>query len=164
MLLLFQVNDSISARGTTPWVRLPAWPKGVQVGDVLELYEDTYTEVSREFEIVALEPSLSVIKVTPEIESDLMVSFTDGTTPVPFARIRVAHTFDFTTLKGRLAEWLSRPENQTAYTDELARQLNGLLVNGNPTAAQIRDFGLLIKKMSVSLTVAGKQAFGAEVV
>jgi hypothetical protein len=154
----------VSARGTTPWVKLPVWPRGIRVGDILELYEQQYTEVSRSFEVVALEPENLVIKISPELNSDIVLNFTDGTTQPPFARIRVGSMFDFDTLKGRLADWLARPEDQAQYLSELGRRLNALLVNGNPTAQEIHDFGVLLKRMSVSLTIAGKTAFGAEVV
>lgn len=157
------VVDYVSARGTTPWVQLPSWPKGIQVGDILELYEAQYTEVSRSFTVDALEPDRRVIKITPELESDAVLVFTDGTTPPPFARIRTGSTFDFETLKGRLADWLTRAEDEPAYLSELGRRLNALLVNSNPTPADIHDFGVLVKRMSVSLTVAGRDAFGAEV-
>ena len=155
--------DYIIAYGTTPWVKLPAWPKGITIGDVLELYEEQYNVVSREFQITELDQANLVIKVTPEIESNLTVSFTDGTTPPPFARIRIGRAYDYNLLKTRLAEWLSRQENNKQYMDELGRRLNALIVNENPTAAEVHDFGLLIKKISVGLTIAGRDAYGLEV-
>jgi hypothetical protein len=157
------VIDYIIAYGTTSWIKLPTWPKGITPGDVLELYEENYNVVSREFQILGVEQSINVIQISPEIETNIVINFTDGTTPPPFARIRIGRAYDFNLLKTRLNEWLSRKEDMPDYLSEVGRELNSLIINQNPTAAQIRDFGLLLKKMSVSLTIAGRDAYGQEV-
>lgn len=154
------VIDYILARGTTPWVQLPVWPRGIVVGDALELYETQYNIVSREFSIVGLVESLRVIQISPEIESDITISFTDGTTPPPFGRIRVGKVYNFNLLKEALLTWLARTENKAAYFGELARLANALIANSNPSLASTNEFNKATQKLAAWLTVNGQQEFG----
>lgn len=153
--------DYIVAYGTTPWVKLPTWPAGIQVGDVLELYEERYNQVSREFTIVGLDKQNFLIQITPELESNANFDFGTGESPPPFARIRVTRTYDFNALKNRLEAWLARRENQQQYLEDLSRQLNFLTGSQNPTAAQVRDFGVQLENLAAWLSQVGQQSFGA---
>lgn len=130
------------AFGTTNYFQLPQTPAGLQVGDSLELNEDTYNVASAVYDIEAVEPGINVIQIAPPISTHLPPSpphWVFGDQPPPFARVRVVKTFDFTTFQTRLRAWLAMAVNQESYFTELNRHVNPLLVNETPTAAQVGD-------------------------
>jgi hypothetical protein len=145
--------------GTTPWLRFATFPLGVQVGDIVQLYEDQYNVVSRTFTVTAVEQGTSLIKVTPELESILSLPF-DFNVPDPFGRIRVAKVADYASFKDRLNAWLAAAPQQDAYFRDLARFLNPILTNQNPTAAQVNDATNQLKRLLSMLTIAGAEAYG----
>lgn len=159
---LFFVPSSLpaSARGTTPWFKFESFPSGAALGDLLQLFETQYNLVSREFGLVGIEQGTSLVKMSPEIESTASFSF-DFDAPVPFGRIRVAQVADYTNFKSRLESWLALPEQQDAYFSELARFLNPLLVNQNPTVAQVDVASNQLKRILAVLSIDGATAYGA---
>lgn len=151
-----------SAGGTTPWLHFDVFPKGVSVGDLVLLYETQYNEVSRTFTITQMDQSAQLFKVKPEVEATFAMSF-DFDVPDPFGRIRVAQTANYGDLKERLDAWLLQPEQQDSYFRELARLLNPVLTNANPTPAMVNDANNQLKKLLAVLTVAGAQTYGVSV-
>lgn len=121
--------------GTTPWMTLPSFPTGMQVGDVLELFGTTYNVPDSVYPITSVQqnPFVLIGFGTP-IDSDLTWTFAPQ--PPPFAQIRHGKLSDFTLLQTRLNAWLALPENQPLYFTNLNRLLNPLLVS-SPTPAQV---------------------------
>lgn len=148
-----------TARGTTPYLAFAAFPRTASLGDFIQFYEAQYNVVSREFTITGLEPSLSVVQVEPDIESTLNLAF-DLNIPNPFGRIRVAQVADFASFRTRLEAWLARVPQQEPYFRELARLLNPVLVNTNPTASQVNDALNQIRALLGFLTVEGAELMG----
>ena len=149
-----------AARGTSPWLKFQTMPSGVTVGDLVQLFETQYNIVSREFDIAGIEQGTRLLKIQPEIESTASFSFAFDV-PTPFGRIRVAQVADFASFKQQLEVWLARVEQQDSFFRDLARFLNPLLVNQNPTVAQVNEAENQLKKLLAVLSVAGAGAYGA---
>lgn len=148
------------ARGTTSYLKFATFPRGASIGDLLLLYETQYNVVSRTFTITGLEPTPSLIELGTEIESTASFPF-DFDVPNPFGRIRVAQVADFASFKERLDAWLARPEQQEAFFQKLATVLNPILVNKNPTVAQVNDAQFELIEMLTSLTIDGATQYAA---
>lgn len=130
------------AYGTTQYFKLPEMPSGLGAGDILELYETQYNSPTASYVIDGVEPSLKVIHLATALSVHLAPSparWVFDPQPVPFARVRIARTFDFTTFQTRLEAWLAATVNQASYFTELNRKVNPLLVNTTPTASQVGD-------------------------
>jgi len=126
-----------SARGTTPYLQFSSWPAGIEVGDLILIYETDIEVVTREFVVAdATEANLRVVKISPEIESTASYLFMPNQNP-PFALIRVAKVADYVTLKTGLDAWLAAAPQQTQFFRDLARLLNPVLLNANPTSAEV---------------------------
>lgn len=156
---LFFTALPATARGTTAYLKFATYPKGASIGDLLLLYETQYNVVSRSFFIVGLEPTSGIVELDFEVESTASFSF-DFDVPNPFGRIRVAQVADFAAFKAGLDEWLERPEQQEAYFQKLATVLNPLLVNKNPTIAQVNEAQFELKKLLSVLTIEGAGLYG----
>lgn len=130
--LFFQLSTT-TAYGTTPWFHLPASPRGLQAGDVLETYLSDYKNPSASYVLQGV--AGRVIELSPNIPSNVSWQFT--VQPVPFARLRVGTMNDYTTVKSSLDSWLIRSVNQPAFFTNFNRLVNPLLVNTNPTAVQV---------------------------
>lgn len=150
-----------SARGTTPYLQFQNYPSGVAIDDLVELYEHQYNLASRAFNIIGLEPSSRLLKIDPEIESTASFSF-DFDVPNPFGRVRVVQAADYATFKARLEAWVGLAEQQDSYFRDLARFLNPLLTNQNPSTADVNTAVVHLKKCLALLTVDGAAAYGAQ--
>jgi hypothetical protein len=145
-------------RGTTPYLQFDTYPTGTAVGDLVQLFEDQYNLVSRQFQVQSLEPSKRVFKITSSsgagVESDFSMTFNQGV-PNPFGAIRIAQTANYGTLKALLDAWLTNDELTTVYYRDLARLLNPVLTNANPTSAAVDDAVNQLLKLFGILSVKG---------
>lgn len=156
----FTTSPAVS-RGTSPWVVLSdVLPKGLVPSDLLELYETQYNVASRTFVVESTDTELQVLGLDEEIESDASFAFGDGTDAPPFARLRLGGVADYTTFSTALDAWLDRAENQPAFFTDLNRLMNPILVNKNPTAAEVNDAVRHVEKLFAWLTEAGAASFG----
>ena len=135
--------DSLPAKapGSSSWFRLPSIPRGLQPGDLLEFYTQTYQAPSQKYVIAQVVSSPSVIRVNPDASTGKYitagVSWQFTPQPVPFAKLRVGVQNNFAQVRDALSTWLSREPNNEHYFTNLNRLINPLLVNSNPTTAQI---------------------------
>ena len=126
-----------TARGTTPYLQFSLWPTGVEGEDLILIYETDIEVVTRYFTVKdATMANLRVVKISPEIESTASYNFMPNQNP-PFALIRVAKVADYVTLKDGLDSWLAAAPQQTQFFRDLARLLNPVLLNANPTSAEV---------------------------
>lgn len=146
--------------GESVYLQFDTYPKGAAVGDLVQLFENQYNLVSREFSIVGTEPGLRVLKLSSSVESDFNMTFDMGV-PNPFGAIRIAQTANYGDFKALLDAWLARPELTTQYYRDLARFLNPVLTNSNPTSAAVDDAVAQLQKLSAITSIAGANAYAS---
>lgn len=149
-----------TAIGETTYVQLPEIPPALTVGDVFELYETQYNVVSRSATIIGIDRSINVIQLSEAFESSLSVPLGSGTSPTPFARLRIGQVASYDNLKARLENWLGLSVNQLSFFTNLNRLVNPLLVNKNPTAVAVRDASLEVQKLLSYLSIDGAASYG----
>lgn len=148
------------AIGMTEYLQFDVYPTAAAVGDIVELYVDQYNVVSREFSILGTEPNNRVLLLSDAVASDYSITF-DSNVPNPFARIRIEQTANYAAFKESLDVWLANPVLTTQYYRDLARFLNPVLTNSNPTSAAVDDAANQLKKLSAILSVAAATAYGS---
>lgn len=148
-------------KGTTPYLAFDSFPSGASVGDAVLFYEQDYLSVSRQFSITGLEQGFSLVKLDPEMAIDTSMDFSMDAM-APFGRIRVAKVANYGVLRDRLTAWLALPAQQEAYFQRLYSVLNPLLVNRNPTPAQVHDAVALLKEMLATMTLVGATYLGTD--
>jgi hypothetical protein len=148
--------------GLTPYFQIPEDPKSIQLEDTLEFTESIYNVVSQSFSIVGLELSQLLVEVEPGIATDFgTIPMTQGAPP-PFGRIRLGKKNNYVVFEEALTTWLALPQNEAAYFVELQRLLNPLIVNENPTAAQVNTAKLHVQQLLAILTRQGAIVSGAD--
>ena len=153
------------AYGTTPYFKLPETPRGLQPGDVLELYANDYANPTSTHVIEAVEPAINVIRISPALSTHLSLEprrWVFDPKPPPFARLRITQTYDFDVFRKRLLAWLARVPNQAAYFTELSRMVNPLLVNESPTASAVGSAKAAVEALYAFLTQAEATAKGSD--
>lgn len=145
--------------GTTPWLRFAEFPTGVSIGDIVQLYETQYNVPNRLFVIQSLDSDVQALELDGEVDVDFSLSFDLGV-PNPFGRIRIAQVANYSELKERIDAWLARPEQQSLYFSNLARLLNPIVTNANPTVSMVNDATNHLKKLLSVLSEDGSVAFG----
>jgi len=158
--LLF-TGGSVSAVGTSVYLLLPEDPKSLSVeGDILEIYETTTTAPDAQDNIVDLDLDNLLIELETGLDTDHDDLNMSLNSPLPYARIRLGRKNNYTVLKEALEIWLEDYSNSTAWFVELNRLLNPLIVNKNPTLAQINTAKQHVELMLGLLTEAGANATG----
>lgn len=126
-----------TAYGSTRYLRLPETPRGLEEGNLLELYLTDYKvpDVTAEIETIF---SDRVVKLDLYINST--VSWDFSASMPPYARVRANRVVDFETFKDQVDAWLSRPDmNVSHYFIDLNRLVNPLLVNKNPPGFAVAE-------------------------
>ncbi len=148
-----------TAIGKTKYLQFEVYPTGASIGDLVQLFENQYNVVSRQFQITATEPGNGLLKLHDTVEADFSMTFDPGV-PNPFGAIRIAQTANYGTLKMHLDIWLSNDELTTAYYRDLARLLNPVLSNSNPTSAAVDTAIQKLLDLFAILTVKGTNTAG----
>jgi len=135
-------GSSAVAYGATQWVRLPSVPKRLEPGDQLEVYLTSPVVPDLVRTVESVEEENLLMKVSEPITLDLVASFNFSTnSSVPFARIRKRVKQNFDDMASGLEQWLSLPVNNALSTFRaIDVAINALLVNQNPTSAQVGSF------------------------
>jgi hypothetical protein len=121
--------------GQTFYVQFDSGYKGVNEGDVLEVYLTSTTVPDITTNVVQVYPD-GVLRLDVAAPTTLSVPMVEGA--APFAKLVTGHVSDFETLATALTTQLQLPDaNPTAYFKDLNRFINPLLVNMNPTDADI---------------------------
>lgn len=141
---------TISADGTTPFVRLPSNPRTIELGDKLEVYTIDYSSPSLTSTIVGLELSNLLIEVDPPIPVDTVLNFSNSST-LPFARIRKGQFNTHSTIQGLLEAWTTLEANSSGYSAELNRLINPLLSNSNPIISAVNTAKVYAQELSIAL-------------
>jgi hypothetical protein len=150
-----------AAKGRTKYLQFDVYPTGASIGDLVQLFENQYNVVSRQFQITAAEPSKRLLQLHDTVEADFSMTFNQGV-PNPFGAIRIAQTANYGTLKGLLDTWLLNDELTTAYYRDLARLLNPVLSNSNPTSAAVDTAVQKLLDLFAILTVKGANTVGTD--
>lgn len=153
--------NPMDAYGTTPWMKLPSIPRGLQGGDILELHETDYKTPSSTHTIESIDIPLKVIGLSENIPSNISWQFTPQ--PVPFARLRVGTMNSYGVMKAQLDLWLKRDVNRPAFFINFNRLVNPLLVNENPTAVQVGNAINELKRFYAYLLSTQAEAAGVPV-
>lgn len=143
----------LSGGGTTPWIKLPAVPGDLRVGDFLDLYGSSYLTPDESFSILLVDRSARVAQLDHGIDSTLSRVF--GDQPPPFVRLRSGRVFDYSVLQMQLSLWAALAVNQSDFFVDLNRFLNPLLINENPTDGQIHDAKMRLLDLAGVLSAAG---------
>lgn len=148
--------------GTTTYLLLTSIPTGLQVGDSLEIYEDTYNAPSDVFEITEVVFSANVIRLDRAVPNETVYEISQNKT-IPFALLRAKAASSTNGLEERVGTWAALPQNQAQYFTDLNRFINPLLVNANPTAVQVADAQTKLKDLYKILTEAAATAYSGDV-
>ena len=149
----------ISKRGTTSYLNFDTMPLAA-ISDLVQLYEVNYYEASRVFTIAGVDVDANTLQITPEIESTALFSFKPDIQP-PFGRIRVAKVADFNALSTLLSAWVADPRQQLQFFRDLSRYLNPVLLNKNPTPADINTAANQLKELLAYLTLVGADNYSS---
>lgn len=153
----------IEGKGSTQYLQFDSYPKGAALGDLVQLFENQYNVVSRQFQIKTTEPSNRVLKISGiggvGVASDFSITFDQGV-PNPFGAIRIAQTANYGEFKQLLDDWLTNTVLTTAYYRDLARLLNPVLTNANPTSAAVDDAVNQLKRLLAITSIKGADLYG----
>lgn len=150
-LHVFSTDDGPrQATAQTTYLSLPS-VRGVEVGDVLELY--TTGSVTPDISATLLSVSEDgVVGIDVAVDATVAYTMAEGRPQAaPSAVLRKVQTYNFDAFKVSLDAWLARTPWRAlaAYFVDLNRLVNPLLVNQNPTDA---DVGAVEQKL---LALAG---------
>jgi len=147
--LLF--TGPVDAVGTTPYVTVPKGDKRIELGDTYERYITNPRTPDSTHTIVGLELSSKRISVSPELDCNLATVVLSQDDPIPFARIRKAHSDTYSGFQEDLDTWLDMTANDPLYFQRLYGYLNPLLRNSNPTSVQLGDAQTYLGHMYTAL-------------
>ena len=126
---------------------------------MLELYPTDYATPSFSYPIINVIPGLNLIELGPDSVSEEViasnVSWQFTVQPVPFARLHYGISNNFLQTQAAMNTWLDIPENQPVYLTNLNALVNPLLVDTNPTAAQVGTATSAIKLLYSFLLPSG---------
>src|SRR5690606_24504769 len=108
-----------SAGTRTSWVRFDSFPREIQVGDLLQVYEESRNTPAATHTVVGVDSSLRLIQVEPPVSADFQLSVA-ANQALPFARIQVGQLANYDELKTGAQAWLEQSGQQDAYWRELA--------------------------------------------
>ncbi len=150
----FYLFTTLPAAGAAKcsWLKFDNFPLGASAGDLVQLFVNSYNVVDDEYRIIELQPSLSLLELDSTVAADFELTF-DFDVPNPFGRIRLAQVANYNELKERLDMWLARPEQQELYFRDLARLLNPIVTNANPTAVMVNDAVNHLNKLYEKLVI-----------
>lgn len=154
------IDVGVPIRGFTTFIRFDEFPDGVSVGDAVQLYINQYNVVTVQHVITGVEPGRSLLELATQVDSTFALTFDFGV-PNPFGRIRIVQVANYSELKERCDTWLARPEQQELYFRDLARFLNPIVTNANPTVSMVNDANNHLKKLLAVLSESGAAQFGS---
>jgi hypothetical protein len=150
----------LTAEGFTNWLHFDVFPIGSSVGDSVQAYINQYNVVTTQYTITGIDSELSVLELASLVPSTFSLSFDSGV-PNPFGRIRIAQVANYSEFKENLDAWLVQPEQQTLYFRDLARLLNPIVTNANPTVSMVNDANNHLKRLLAVLTEEGASLYGS---
>lgn len=152
----FFTTRPASAIATAVWFELPDGTKGMEVGDMLELYLSNVTTPTHASVITVIDGEL--VSFSPGIPTILGSFAFDVGSGLPFARIRKTRRDTFDTFSEDAKLWLGLPEFQPAWLIELDRLVTIATTEPSPTnVASLRNF---LIAMYATLTEAALTTFG----
>lgn len=142
-----------SATGTTKYFKLPSKPNDLETGDFLEFHTasaevpDYDRSITRLFTDTVVELGVAISSIG---------SWPFGVTTLPFARLRTDKVISFEEFSEALEAWLEKKDTDTrAYFIDLARFIQPLLVNENPTASDVGSAENRVRDLLKILTITG---------
>lgn len=157
-------SAAVTARGSTPHVRFDAGlPSALAVDDLFQLYFDATesNEISQQEVITAIDTDIGVITTGGQFTPTLSFTAELTTNTAPYARLRIGNVANTSVFTDGLRAWLSRATQQT---DRFFRQLdalvNPLIVNKNPTRAQVNDLVTVLRQVAAQLTIESAELYG----
>lgn len=142
----------VSAVGTTKYFQIPEVPNALEEEDQLELTTVQYNQPSFTSVVVSIERSALLIELTDELDTDTSSFPFSQTSTVPFARIRKGRLNNYSVFQTSLQGWLELDVNEDSFFTNLSTVLNPLVVNTNPTPAQVNDARLRLQELSDAIT------------
>jgi hypothetical protein len=134
----------------TSYFQLPEWPTGLEEGDLLELYDTDPSTPDVVRTITGLEESERVIQLASGV--NVLAGNYPMTTGsvIPFSRIRKAMFNNFVSFEENISEWVDQPQNLFR---QIQSNINSLLVNKKPTAAQLNSAVSSVNDLTIELGV-----------
>ena len=149
-----------AAVGTTTYFKLPQFPRQLEVGDALELFENVPTAVSRSFDIVGLNAEESLLELSEGLEVSFGSIDMSVDTQVPFARVRKAKKNTFDTFSTASDSWLGLEPNQDVWWSDLNRLVNPLTGGSLPTVSEVNAARVHVQALYGILTTTGSTSTG----
>ena len=160
--LLF-ITEEASAVGATNYFQVTELPKGLEVNDVLELYDTNVSVPSSTYVIADFNSTLNILQLATPVASTHPATTFSTTSQLPFARIRRHKSSNYEGFKTAVLAWLHLSVNQSQYMSELDRLMNPILANSNPTPGAVTAAKGHLQKLIQVLSITGAQSFGASV-
>jgi hypothetical protein len=149
------------AVGRSSYLQLSQTVRGLEAGDLLDLFTTSPYEANQTLLISAISGTLLTL-ATP---LPVLPVWAFGTNlSLPFARLRTGHSADFTALKTGLETWLAQRPQTEAYFTDLYRYINPLLSNAVPSAAEVGDALAQVRALQAQLTRAAALLYGGPIV
>ena len=167
-VLTFFSTSPASAVGSSAYFQLPNTPGGMQGGDLLEFFStSSFDTPAHTYPILQVFSSLSVVQIGPE--QTLGTYPIDGVSwtfsldqPPPFAAVHMGVSNDFVQVQAALDAWSALEVNQPLFLTNLNALINPLLINSNPTAAQVNNAVNAIESLYKYLTTSEATALGID--
>jgi len=148
------------AFGTTPTIGVPQTPGAVELGDILEFYDDTgvdgdYRIPADSHVVVGTSVGTKTLEVDPAVSVERASFAFSLSAQVPFVRVRKKVNNNYTVLRAALVEWLALGVNQATFFRELDRLVNIVLRADNPTLEATSAVTARVAQLVDSLTGTG---------
>jgi len=150
---LFFSTVPATAVAYTTWIQLPTTVRGLQKDDTVKLYTTNGVVPATVHTITSVEATR--ISISPSVPVDASLNFYADTLP-PFIRLGNTLFDDYSLLKSRLTVALAKINANTF--KEISRAANVLLVQPNPTKAQVNDLVGALTYVQEALVQAGSPA------
>jgi hypothetical protein len=147
----FDGVSPFEAVGTTKYFQIPEDPRNLAEDDRLQIFATDYSVPDLDLAITTLELSQLLIHVLPELPTDYGTVDMSTVSPIPFAKVRLQQKNNYGELEEALTTWLALAENQDAWFTELYRIMNPLLVDKNPSLADVSTARAYLSSMTTVL-------------
>lgn len=149
----FYLSVPSTSVGKTEWFGLPEPPSRVEPGDFLELHDSASQAPTYSIEIEAKGSNPNVLRLVSLLDVDQGTwSLVQGA-QAPYGRVRVRKSDDYALLKEGLDAWVLDPtQNVARYYSTLHGAINALVVNENPSAADVASAVLHVLRLQSQLT------------
>lgn len=143
-----------TAEGASPWFQLPAMPRGLQPGDVLELLDGDYQVPVVTAVLEAVETDTKRVRLDQALSRGSW-AFGDSL-PLPYGRLRVGKRQGYEILCEALGTWLGGPSALANYPARLNQAMNPLLTSERPSPLALGQAASVLDELTTGLEALGE--------